>query len=321
MDRDSRPGTPEGHYRRASARLARSQRIRAFAARCALGLLVLCASTGADRSDPTRRPVDDRTDPSATAELDTTSGARVNPGDTACRFAGRFGVEPVAMLVLNRLDIPVDAPLPTDRRLALPVNAPARYRVRTGDTLISISRYLGVSPESLAQKNGLQNANELQAGAQLTIPAGAWTACDNRPATRVPPRRPPTRQATLERSPSPESISPPIEVRRSKEALDHARTATRAAEERYQSADFLQALALVGVARHLLEPLAAGEQGQTLAARASWVSGRALVGLGRDTEAVEEFRLALQLDPSLAATGELSPKIAALVETAQARLP
>jgi spore germination protein YaaH len=256
-----------------------------------------------------------------TAALEPTTGAPVNPGDTACRFAGRFGVEPVAMLVLNRLDIPVDAPLPTDRRLALPVNAPARYRVRPGDTLISISRYLGVTPESLAQKNGLENANQLQAGAQLTIPAGAWTACDNRPtATTTPPQRS-TMQAALERSPSSEVISPPIEVIRSQEALDHARTATQAAEERYQSADFAEALALVGVARHILEPLPASEEQGLLAARASWVSGQALVGLGRNTEAIEEFRLALQLDPSLAATTELSPKIAALVETAQAKLP
>jgi LysM repeat protein len=227
----------------------------------------------------------------------------------------------VALLVLNRLDIPVDAPLPTDRRLALPVDAPARYRVRPGDTLISVSRYLGVSSESLAEKNGLQNANQLQAGAQLTIPAGAWTACDNRPAGATTPPQPPTTQAAIDRSPSPETISPPIEALRSQEALGHARTATRAAEERYQSADFPQALALVGVARHILEPLPASEEQELLAARASWVSGRALVGLGRDTEAVEEFRLALQLDPSLAATTDLSPKIAALVETAQARLP
>jgi hypothetical protein len=34
----------------------------------------------------------------------------------------------------------------------------------------------------------------------------------------------------------------------------------------------------------------------------------------------EEFRLALEFDPSLATTPELSPKIATLAETAQARL-
>jgi LysM repeat protein len=223
--------------------------------------------------------------------------------------------------MLNQLDMPVDAPLPVDRRLALPVGEPARYRVRQGDTLISIGRHFGVSTGALALRNGLEDANQLRAGAQLTIPAGARTACVPRPAVSAPPPERPTKQAALDPSPSLEAIPKPIADPRSREALDHARTALRAAEERYQSADFPAALALGGVARHILEPLAAGEQEETLAARASWVSGQALVGLGRNTEAVEELRRALRLDPSLAATKELSPKIAALVETAQQRRP
>ena len=361
-------------------RLVRRERIRAFSARAALGLLVLCGSMGVDLSETAGSPAGDRAGPRAATTLDAASGPQVSPGDTACRFAGRYGVEPVALLVLNRLDLPVDAPLPTGRRLAIPVDIPARYSVRPGDTLTSIARYFGVTTEALAERNGLENTNQLRAGALLFIPPGAWTACDRRPAdSTAPPPPPPTTQAALDRStapeerdrssspqtgpqtgpetrppvparklpdpsrsaetqsleipdpspsheasaaiPTPEAISPPIEAMRSQEALEHARTATRVAEDRYQSGDFLQALALVGVARHILAPLAAGKSEAGLAARASWISGQALVGLGRNTEAIEEFRRALELDPSLAMTPDLSPKIATLVETAQARLP
>jgi len=230
-------------------------------------------------------------------------------------------VDPTALLALNRLDTPPDTPLPVDRRLALPTDKPALYRIRPGDTLITLSRHFGVSTRTLALYNGLEDADQIWAGTRLTIPAGARTACRSLPAVSAGPPQPPVTPAEPESSKPSDSTTASIDVARQRAALDHAATAIRAAEARYHAADFPGALALVGVARHILEPLASSEEEETLAAQASWVSGQALVGLGRSQDAIEEFRVALQSDPSLAETPGLSPKISALVESAKSRLP
>jgi LysM repeat protein len=247
---------------------------------------------------------------SPTSQADTAAvdvaprGPRIEPGDTACSFAGRYGVQPAALLEVNELEVAPDGPLPPDGELVLPDDRPARYRVRQGDTLTSLGRHFGVSVRTLARHNDLDDANWLKVDAWLEIPAGARTAC--------PPN---IEQSIASRVSAPRPSAPAaVDSESREEALAHAMTAIRGAEARYDAADFPGALALVGVARYVLPPLASDAEVDALASQARWVAGLALVGLGRSEEALTEFRAALRLDPSLAESPALSPKVAALLE-------
>jgi murein DD-endopeptidase MepM/ murein hydrolase activator NlpD len=224
-------------------------------------------------------------------------------------------------MALNQLDGPPAAPLPTDLALALPSDSPALYRVRSGDTLTSLGRHFGVSVASLTRQNDIRDANRLRVGTWLTIPAGARTACAPRSVRTAsePPSATPI--DGLVSAGASEPVPASIDSADPRTALDHASTVIRAAEARYEAADFPGALALVGVARHILDPLAPNEEVETLAARVTWLSGLALVGLDRSQDAIEEFRIALQRDPSLASEDPLSPKVAALVEAAKSEFP
>jgi hypothetical protein len=218
-------------------------------------------------------------------------------------------VQPSALLEVNKLAVAPDGPLPPDGELVLPYDRPARYRVRRGDTLTQLGRHFGVSVRTLARYNDLDDANRLGIDTWLEIPAGAWTACppdiEQSAASRVSAPRP--------------AASVAVDSESREEALAHAMTAIRAAEARYRAADFPGALALAGVALYVLAPLASDAEVDAPASQARWVAGLALVGFGRSEEALTEFRAALRLDPSLAESSALSPKVAALLEAARVR--
>jgi len=259
-----------------------------------------CLGGGRPPSPPDRRE--------AVQEPDVSLGLRIEPSDTACTFAGRHGVEPTALLAINGLDLDLEEPLPPAAELVLPEGRPARYQVRRGDTLTSLSRYFGVSVTELARLNALEDANRLGIDDWLQIPAGASTVC------------PPTpEQAESTRSSAQPETTEALDPEARRAALEHAETAIRAAEARYDAADFPSALELVGVARHVLGPLTPDAGVERLSARASWISGLALVGLERREEALSELRDALRRDPSLADSPSVSPKIAALLEAARKR--
>ncbi|MEM9903440.1 MAG: peptidoglycan DD-metalloendopeptidase family protein [Cyanobacteria bacterium P01_D01_bin.44] len=59
------------------------------------------------------------------------------------------------------------------------------YRVQAGDTLGSIARSLGVTPDQLAHVNGLDNPDFILAGENLVIPEPAWGG-NNQPSVSVP---------------------------------------------------------------------------------------------------------------------------------------
>ncbi|MEM8805465.1 MAG: peptidoglycan DD-metalloendopeptidase family protein [Cyanobacteria bacterium P01_G01_bin.38] len=66
-----------------------------------------------------------------------------------------------------------------------PASPQQDYRVQAGDTLGSIARSLGVTPDQLAQANGLGNPDFILAGENLVIPEPAWGG-NNQPSVSVP---------------------------------------------------------------------------------------------------------------------------------------
>jgi cell wall-associated NlpC family hydrolase len=121
----------------------------------------------------------------------------VRAGDTLWSIARRHGMRPEELAAAN--GIPVDGVLPIGRRLAIPVagasptpraaspapTAPrptlTTYRVRAGDTLWSIARRHGTTPQRLAALNGLPVDGVLAIDRVLKVPG-------HQAATRPPIR-------------------------------------------------------------------------------------------------------------------------------------
>jgi LysM repeat protein len=312
---------PERHVPEASERHAHSEQAQRGSVLLLLGALLSLHCAGFDSTQRSETPPSDEAISPQSAEVTRPLGPEVEVGDTGCIFAGRYSVPPAALLELNELNPDPDARLPIGRQLALPVDAPALYQLRPGDTLTSLGRYFGVSVEAFVLWNDLSDAHRLRAGTLLTIPPDARTACPPDPVPSVAAAPPDASRPGSVSSGDSDLRVVAIDDHAEREALEHARTTVGAAEDRYRSADFPGALSLVDVARHILRPLPPSEDAEALAAQATWISGLALVGLDRNEEAVEAFRFALERDPSLEPDLPLSPKVATLVEAARAKLP
>jgi LysM repeat protein len=61
--------------------------------------------------------------------------------------------------------------------VAKPVAGETVYTVKRGDRLADIARAHGVSPSTLASKNGISDPNLIRAGQQLTVPSGGQWQC------------------------------------------------------------------------------------------------------------------------------------------------
>lgn len=95
----------------------------------------------------------------------------VRAGDTIDRIARQYGVRSSAIIAANDLERP-DL-LPVGRVLKIPARdepARKRYVVEEGDTLSTIARDHGVSPDAIAQANRLADLNRLKVGQILEIP-------------------------------------------------------------------------------------------------------------------------------------------------------
>ncbi|MCP9915383.1 LysM peptidoglycan-binding domain-containing protein [Cyanobium sp. ATX 6F1] len=113
----------------------------------------------------------------------------VKPGETLSELAERYGVTVERLLKLNGLK---DAnSLQAGSKLVVPggggtsLARPGRgggggYTVKPGDTLSELAERFGISVERLKQLNGLQSANDLQAGSQLVVPGAAGAGRSNR---------------------------------------------------------------------------------------------------------------------------------------------
>ena len=113
---------------------------------------------------------------------------RVAPGETLATIASKYHTKAQAIAEANNLE---GGELTPDARLIIPVapgrgdgevvyaKRPTRYRVRKGDTVLSVADDFGVPPEKLRRWNHLRG-NELRKGRVLLIyrpvPAGAAAA-------------------------------------------------------------------------------------------------------------------------------------------------
>jgi membrane-bound lytic murein transglycosylase D len=119
---------------------------------------------------------------------------KVQPGDTLAGIAKKYRTTERSIAQANGL---TDNELKADTRVVIPVSAaasdaaniryskyPSRYRVHTGDTVLTVSEDFGVPPERLRRWNRLKG-NELRRGRLLTVykPLGPGEP------DKAPPRR------------------------------------------------------------------------------------------------------------------------------------
>ncbi len=91
-------------------------------------------------------------------------------GDTPARIAERYGLTVEQLLAANGL--PNDAILHPGDELILPTRwTAAEYVVRPGETLADIAAQYGLSPDLIAHHNGLWQADRIEVGQVLLIPA------------------------------------------------------------------------------------------------------------------------------------------------------
>lgn len=129
------------------------------------------------------------------------SAVTVGYGETVDSIARRHGVPASAILQTNgirdaaqirpgqRLVIPrhVTSGTQTASRASSPVAGGRVHIVKSGETLMSISRRTGVSLTALARANHLQTSSRLSVGDRLTIPSGRYVVASAHPVSAPQP--------------------------------------------------------------------------------------------------------------------------------------
>jgi LysM repeat protein len=171
---------------------------------------------------------------------------------------------------------------------ALPAGGEALvHTVRAGETLGEIAKRYRVGVAAICQLNRILDPDQIEVGQRLQLPRSAILS--SRPLLPVEHPVEPTRAAALL-----------IE-----------------AEELYLDARFERALEDAQEAESLLERKS---DGNALRARAAFIAGSALAGLGEEQRASEQFARVLVLDPGFEPpTGWLSPRLDALYGRASAK--
>lgn len=183
-----------------------------------------------------------------------------------------------------------------------PVSTPAApttvYVVRSGDTLGRLAQCSGASVARLAESNEISDPDLIRIGSRLRIPRGHRCIA----AVARAPRALRAREAGSEST-----------------ALTRADGWLAAATARLDGADFENALALAERCVQELLPFKRDEAAIELSARCHVVAGMASAGLDRKDLAIQAFRRAFALDPSLAFSPETtSPRVLELVSEARA---
>jgi LysM repeat protein len=217
----------------------------------------------------------------------------------------------------------------------------AVHVVHFGDTLWDISRSHGVAVEELAQANGIADADRIEVGQRLVIPASSslplsnlasGSARDATPPPPVPHTAPPRRGSTptlpsvaarAEPAPAATTASPArreASLKRARGELDgHLRTA----EDLVRTARFQEAIAETDRARAALGRLEEGgaTDAREQRVRLELLSGTACLAIGRDDAATRSFERALAADPDLTLDpARFSPKIVRRVEEIRSRV-
>jgi LysM repeat protein len=276
--------------------------------RIAQGLLALgvlsCIEVAAPLSPAAAEPLDPDPVPEATP-ADATSYT-VRPGDTLWVLARRFDVSAQALARRNgignarrlRVGSVLEIPSPSPSTADAPARdlGPNVHVVRPGDSLYSLARLYGVRVGELRAMNAIEDPRRLQLGQRLRLPIEP---------RREPASDPPARAKPLDAAPA-------VAVERADEILAEI-------EDDYLRADFEGVLERVPELDRLLDSLAAyPEEFRQHRARAAFVAGASLAGLGRKQEAVASFERAYQAHPDLEPDPALtSPHLAELLDAAR----
>ena len=117
--------------------------------------------------------------PSSAAAAGGPATYQVRDGDTLGQIAAATGATIERLAALNGLSDPNRIAAGQTLRVltdAAPGSAEGSYRVRPGDSLLTLAVRFGTTPEALVQLNGLADANRIVAGQTLKLPAPAPSA-------------------------------------------------------------------------------------------------------------------------------------------------
>jgi LysM repeat protein len=174
---------------------------------------------------------------------------------------------------------------------SIPLGPTAVYVVRSGDTLGRLAQCSGVSVARLAASNEISDPDVIRVGSRLRIPRGHRCVAGTLPA----------RKAGSEST-----------------AVARAEGLLSAATARLDDADFENALSLSESCSKELLAHPRNEAAIKLRARCHVIAGMAWAGLHRNERAIETFRHAFALDPSLEFSPETtSPRVLELVSEAR----
>lgn len=159
--------------------------------------------------------------------------------------------------------------------------------VRAGETLSELALRYRVRTSAICQLNCIHDPDRIEVGQRLRLPREAIPAPRARPAGIRPP------------------APAPVPTRADALLSD--------AEKHYMAARFERALESAQAAEALLE----GESDRRSRARAAFIAGSALVGLGEDQRASEQFARVHALDSRFEPpAGWLSPRLGAFYRSA-----
>jgi hypothetical protein len=213
----------------------------------------------------------------------------------------------------------------------------AVHVVHNGDTLWEISRSHGIAVDELVQANGIADADRIEVGQRLVIPATSslpfpsLASGSTRDAT-LPVAHAPSRHASTstlssvaaraEAAPATSAAAARREasLKRSRVELDgHLRTA----EDLVRTARFQEAIEETDRARGSLGRLELGGAADApdQRVRLELLAGTASLAIGRDDAATRSFERALVADPALTLDpARFSPKIVRRVEEIRTRV-
>jgi LysM repeat protein len=201
---------------------------------------------------------------------------------------------------------PRPAPVEPIRRPTVEVDTTdwVGYRVQSGDTVARLARCSGASIEEVASANQVADPDQLRTGRAVLLPPGHHC---------LPPEPLPAVAA----APAPKKVkceAPAAPAR----VLTRARRLLAEATQQQESADFAQALAAAQSCTKSLEPYVLDDEANVTRARCHAVAASAAAGLGRREHAIEEFRRAFAVDPTLELDpAAQSPRIQELVQAAR----
>jgi LysM repeat protein len=209
----------------------------------------------------------------------------VRPNETLAGLAEAYGIDPDQFARINEFRN-ADR-IEVGQRLVLPPGAQIVHLVRAGETLREIADRYRVRVSTIRQLNRIGDPDRIVVGQRLRLPQEA------NPSSR----------------PTPASTRPPAPTR--------AQALLVEAEEHYLAARFEPALERSREADVLLKR---ESDRSKLRARAAFVAGSALAGLGEEQRASEQFARVHALDSRFEPpAGWLSPRLGALYGSASAK--